>query len=120
MKLSRMLPFLENEEIKELVDSIINNEISDEKISIMQIVPFLEKEDVTRLFEASLEGKIEVCSSGFLPFLSSEELSNLVERIQSGSIEKLQIETIMPFLDQKQVKLLFKEALESAKKIKQE
>ncbi|MDA3931531.1 MAG: hypothetical protein PF513_02205 [Tenericutes bacterium] len=120
MKLSRMLPFLENEEIKELVDSILNNELSNEKISVMQIVPFLEKEDVTRLFEASLTGELEVCSAGFLPFLSSEELTNLVERIKSGDLEKLKIETVMPFLNGKQVKELFKEVLESAKNKKQE
>jgi len=103
-----------------LVEAILNNELAEKKVSVMAIIPFLESEDVTRLFEASLAGKIEVCSSGFLPFLSSEEITNLVEKIKSGEQENLSIESVMPFLDEDQIKSLFKEILESLKKSKEE
>jgi len=120
MKLNRLLPFLEDAEKHELVNSILNNEILEGKISIMEIIPFLEEEDVDRLFKASLAHEIDLNPISFLPFLSKDEISKLVEGIKSGEFTNLTIEEILPFLEEDQIKALFKDALDSIKKSKQE
>lgn len=119
MRLNKILPFLEEAEKLELVNSILNNEILEGSISIMEIVPFLEEADVARLFKASLAHEIDVNPKSFLPFLRKDEISKLVEGIQSGEYTNLSIEEILPFLEADQIKALFQEALDLIKKSKQ-
>jgi hypothetical protein len=52
--------------------------------------------------------------------LSDEEISRLIDRIKSGEQSNLTIETVMPFLEDDQVKSLFNEVLDSLRKPKQE
>jgi hypothetical protein len=120
MKLNKILPFLEDADKCELVNSILNNEILEGKISIMEVVPFLKEEDVDRLFKASLAHAIEVNPISFLPFLSKDEISKLLEGIKSGEYTNFTLEEILPFLEEDQIKALFKETLHSIKKSKQE
>jgi hypothetical protein len=116
MKLVRMLPFLEDEELKELVDAILNNELEENSISVMEIVPFLEEEDTNRLFQAAIEEKIDVNPVVFFPFLEKEVIDQVIEKIQSGEITTISIDSITPFLDDNQIKKIFKNLLNSMKK----
>ena len=120
MKLNRLLPFLEDAEKHELVNSILNNEISEDKIAIMEVIPFLEEEDINRLFKASLTHEINVNPVSFLPFLGKDDITKLIEGIKSGEYTSLSIEEILPFLEEDQIKAIFKDVLESIKNSKQE
>jgi 2-phospho-L-lactate guanylyltransferase (CobY/MobA/RfbA family) len=116
MKLVRMLPFLENAELKELVDSILNDQLDKDSISIIEVVPFLEDEEINRLFNGAIEGKIDVNPVAFLPFLENEAMNELVDRIQSGEITNVKIESIIPFLEKEQIQKIFRDTLNSMKK----
>jgi hypothetical protein len=111
-----MLPFLENAELKELVDSILNDQLDKDSISIIEVVPFLEDEEINRLFNGAIEGKIDVNPVAFLPFLENEAMNELVDRIQSGEITNVKIESIIPFLEKEQIQKIFRDTLNSMKK----
>lgn len=119
MKLNKILPFLEDAEKTELVDSIINNDIVEGSISIMEVVPFLEEEEVDRLFKTALARVIDVNPISFLPFLNKDAISKLVKGIQSGEVANLTMEEILPYLEADQIKALFQETLDFIKKSKQ-
>lgn len=116
MKLIHMLPFLEDEEKKELVDSILNNEIDKEKLCTVTLLPFIEAEEVNRLFKAALEKKIDVNPASFLPFVKDSTINELIERINAGEDVGISVDTLIPFLESDQVKSIFKTALQDAKK----
>jgi len=116
MKIVGMLPFLEDAEIKELVDSILNNEIDKTKLCTFALLPFIEAEDIDRLFKAALEKKIDANPAGFLPFIEESSLKALIERINAGEDVGISIETLMPFLEADQIKEIFKSVLQDAKK----
>lgn len=116
MNIIRMLPFLDSKELKELTNSIINNELVDDAISAHCILPFLEDEEVNLLFDASLAGKIDDNPVGFLPFLEENQITKLVERIQKGEETRISLESVIPFMESDQIKELFRHALDEIKK----
>ena len=73
MKLMSMLPFLESEDLKELIEKIRNKEITGVKYT--QLYPFLNAKEVDELVDLLVEegNPREIYSA--LPFMSDERLS---------------------------------------------
>lgn len=111
-----MLPFLDSEEIDELLELLINDELKEESLSISSILPFLHREQVKKLFDKSLEGNIAIKPVCILPFLQDEELDELVDKIIDEETEALKVDELLPFLNKKQIQKLFKDAINNSKK----
>ncbi|MDD3477283.1 MAG: hypothetical protein PHP32_00195 [Candidatus Izemoplasmatales bacterium] len=115
MKITRMLPFIDDEEKTELVNAILNGEISEEHVRIHHLLPFLNKEDRTKLFQGSLEGKIEARPVGFLPFMERPEIDRVVEEIKNNTITTMRLEEVLPFMERDSIKQLFRDTLTEIK-----
>ncbi len=115
MNVIKMLPFLETEDLDELVEQIVKKEITNEHITIYAIIPFLENRQVDKLFECSLKGEIDVCPAGFLPFVEDEKIKDIAQRIDKGEITTLSMETLMPFMDNGTIREFFKSELSNLK-----
>lgn len=114
--LIRMLPFLETEELDELVAQILSKEVPSDKISISSLLPFLNDNQINQLFDAALQGEITERPAIFLPFVSDGKLDEVAMKIESGEITTMKIETLLPFLEEESIKAMFKRGLEDLKK----
>jgi len=112
MKLMALLPFMDEEEIKELATKIINGEVKG--ISLVVLFPFLSREDFDEIVQQLIEQKDFKQLYGALPFLSKTTLNNLYTLVKDGKLEGFKEEALLPFLGKDQLKGLFDELVKDA------
>ena len=104
-----MLPFMDKEDLHELVNDILNGSEEYKDIPLKAIFPFLSKEDCDSLFLKSIEdpdSNINICS--LAPFVSEEALSSFVDKYIEGEYQDVNIDILYPFLKSSDIKKLFK------------
>ena len=108
-KITSMLPFMDDEDIHEIVMGIIEDKEEYKDLDLVSIMPFLSSLDCDLLFKAAIEEKWDVSNiAGIAPFVSSEAMSLFVDEYISGKYNDVDIESLYPFIDSKDVKRLFK------------
>ncbi len=109
-KLVAMLPFMEDEDIHELVNRILADEEGFKDLPLVAMLPFMEDDDCDRLFLKCIS-EDEGLSKGRLiamaPFVSEECFSKLVDEYINGRYPNLQLDELYPFMDSRDVKRLF-------------
>ena len=113
-KIISLLPFLDDDDISEIVNEIINDSEEYKDLPLESIMPFLPDEDADRLF-MEFVGKDnlgeEFHISSIVPFVSEKCLDKFVEEYINGKYQKVDIDSLYPFMDSKTVKKLFKHIL---------
>lgn len=113
MKATHLLPFMSNEDLNELAESIISGDTKG--VPLAMVYPFLDRDDLDRLVEqAASQGRTKDVVSA-LPFLSKEAVQRLHERVASGELEGVREEAFLPFLGKAKIKELFKQYVKQAK-----
>lgn len=108
-KLMQMLPFMDSETIHELLEKILANDESLQDINIMAVLPFLEKEQATSLFKKAMAGvHPKLNPMAIAPFVDDESLSFIVDEYIAGNITEDQLDGLYPFLNENDLKRLFK------------
>lgn len=108
-KLLRVLPFMEDEDIHELIQDLLNGNDSLKDVNLMAILPFLSDDDCDQLFLKALEdGNFNFRPESIAPFVSEECLTKVVDLYLEGKYEKLNIDGLYPFLSSKDIKRVFK------------
>lgn len=108
-KLMNMLPFMEDEDIHELVEGVLKQEDSLKDISITELLPFMSREDCDAIFLKSLEEEnYNFKPSSIAPFVSDECLSKVVDLYIEGKFATDDMDDLYPFLSSKDIKRLFK------------
>jgi hypothetical protein len=99
MDFKKMLPFLEEEELKELVAKLEESpDGTYQGITMKQVLPFLEDEDVDQMIASAYEKGLAITS--FLPYASEEGLTHLVEKIiATPGDPKVSLRPFLPFLE---------------------
>lgn len=106
VKLVKILPFMDEEDIHEIVQKIIENDKKFKDVDLVAIMPFVSKEDADTLFLNKLNNDDSI-SIELVHFVSSECLSKLVDAYIEGKYENLDVDALYPFLDKEDVKKLF-------------
>ncbi|MGM9858858.1 MAG: hypothetical protein ACI311_06400 [Bacilli bacterium] len=106
-KIVSMLPFMDDEDIHELVMGIIENKEEYKDLDLVSIMPFLSTEDCDILFKKALDENLSNIVS-IVPFVSSKALSIFVDEYIDGKYQNVNIEALYPFIDSKDVKKIFK------------
>lgn len=102
MKIMSILPFLDQEDLKELIEKIKNKEVKGVKYT--HLYPFLNSQEVDELVDLVVaEGPMKELYSA-LPFMSKERLSRLHDEVKSGKVEGFQEEALLPFLGKDKIK----------------
>lgn len=100
-RIMSILPFLEKEELDELVDKIINSENGEyEGINIVGIMPFLDSEQADRVFIKMVQVKRGYQSC--VPFVSEEALDKAVDMYIAKETD-IDIVPIAPFMDDESI-----------------
>lgn len=122
-KLSNLLPFLDDEELHEIVLSIVNDEENGiyKNLDLEEIFPFLNDEDTELLFIkgiSSPNSKIDPVE--LAPFVSEKALTVFVDEYLKGNYQDVDIDELYPFMNSTDIKRLFVHFLERKKKIGEE
>ena len=121
-KIIALLPFMEDEEIHKIVESILNNSEDYKDLPLVAVMPFLSDEDCDALFmkfvvEEKYQDDIEL--SPLAPFVSEECLSKLVDAYIEGKYPNLELDDLYPFMSSKDVKKLFRFFIQKRKEEKE-
>lgn len=111
------LPFMDKEDLRELVDEIISGYEQYKDINLVEIMPFLDTSDCDALFKKFVieENKYNIPLVAVAPFVSTKCLSNLVDEYIKGNCQHVEMSTLYPFLDGKDVKKVFNYMLSKKK-----
>ena len=105
-KLVSMLPFMDDEDIHEVVIGILENKEEYKDLDLVSIMPFLSTEDCDALFKKALDENWAIVVN-IVPFVSSTALSIFVDEYINGNYQNIDIESLYPFIDSKDIKKLF-------------
>lgn len=105
-----MLPFMNEEDLHEIVNGILNNQEEYKGLNVISILPFLSEDDCDVLFIKEINDKKNKFNlTSFLPFVSEECLSNFVDEYTNGMHQDIDIlDNLYPFLSSNDIKKLFK------------
>ena len=113
-KLLRLLPYMKREETHDVFEKIMANDAAVRSLDIATIMPFLTPEDCDALFKKCIEiGNDNYDIAKAIPYVSDACLSDLVSGYIEGKYDKLTVETLYPFLPDKEIKRIFYHILSS-------
>jgi hypothetical protein len=106
MDLKKMIPFLDEDDLKELLDKVMASpDGTYQGVSMASLLPFLEDEDIDKMMMVAYQKGQKI--TPFLPFVSGEGLSRLVRVIvDSGDTTKVSLHSLLPFLEDDSLKVL--------------
>ena len=118
-KLMQIIPFLDDDDIHEIVEDILSDPDKYDGLNLCAIMPFLSESDCNALFmriALDTNKKYEYSLASLAPFVSEECLSKLVDKYIAGELEDVNMDQLYPFLSSKDVKRLFKYIVSQNKK----
>jgi len=104
-KLMHILPFMHNEELKELAYKILNDEVKGVKLHMLY--PFLSKSDLEEIVKIMIEKGDTANLKYVLPFVSREIVDLIYQGIQEGKITGIKEHYLYPFLSKDKIKEMF-------------
>lgn len=107
----QILPFLDDEDVHEIVEDILSDPTKYDGLNLSCVMPFLDENDCDALFlkiALDADKKYEHSLVSLAPFVSEECLSKLVDKFVSGELQDVDMDGLYPFLSSKDVKRLFK------------
>ena len=114
-RLVKILPFMDEEDVHEIVDKILLDDPDFKGVNVVAIMPFLDDEDCDKIFLKKLQEDDDVALE-LINFVSEECLSYLVDAYINGKYPDLDVDKLYPFLDGDDVKKLFFFELKKSKK----
>ena len=118
-KLMQIIPFLDDDDVHEIVEDILSDPDKYDGLNLCAIMPFLNESDCNALFmriALDTNKKYEYSLASLAPFVSEECLSKLVDKYIAGELEDVNMDQLYPFLSSKDVKRLFKYIVSQNKK----
>lgn len=107
-RLLRILPFMEDEDVHEIVQKVLASDPEFAKLKLPAIMPFLNDEDCDAVFKKALTTKeLERYIVAVVPFVSQKALAVLVDQYLEGAYPDLNIDGLYPFLDSKDIRRIF-------------
>ena len=113
MKLITLLPFMDNEEVKDLAIQIINEEVKG--LNLVVVFPFLSSEDLDEIVDILIEKKDTKSLQRALPFVSTSKVEAIYEAVKDGDFEGIKESYFLPFLGKGAIKKMVKDLIKQAK-----
>ncbi|MBR0461776.1 MAG: hypothetical protein IJJ00_03565 [Erysipelotrichaceae bacterium] len=108
-KLIGMLPFMDEEELHQVVETVLESDADYKDLPLAAMMPFLEEKDCDALFMKAVSERYRkgLSLTAMAPFISDECLSVLVDDYVNGKYPDLSLDGLYPFMDSKDVRKLF-------------
>ncbi len=103
------LPFMDKEDLHELVNEILSGDERYKDINLVAIMQFMDTSDCDALFMKLVieENTDNIPLATVAPFVSKKCLSELVDEYIKGNYQHVEMSILYPFLDGKDVKKIF-------------
>ncbi|MGS0972847.1 MAG: hypothetical protein ACVCEJ_06420 [Candidatus Izemoplasmataceae bacterium] len=105
MNVYKYLPFMDKEDLEELVEKIKTGEVTE--VPLYKLFPFLSKERLDTLVDYMIEKQDNKNLTRSLPFISSNSLDKIKQAIDEGKLEDFDDARLLPFMDASSIKDLF-------------
>ena len=112
MKYTRLLPFMDKQELNEIASQVINGELKGVKLETL--FPFLGRDNLDALVDQMIETKNTKSLERAIPFLSREKVAHIYELAENGDIENFNTESCIPFLGSEKIKEIFQNLIRKA------
>ena len=107
-RLIRLLPYMSKSETHEVALMILKDDELVTKIDLSCVLPFLTKEDCGEIFMRAVElGRDNMDIGMIVQYIDKSLLSKVVDGYLEGRYERLNIDTLYPFLSDKDIKRIF-------------
>jgi len=110
---TRMLPFMDEEELKKVAFMILDGEITN--VRLEALFPFVGRETLSEITTKLIEQKDSERLRHVIPFIGKTKVLELYEAIQDGNIEGIDLEDLLPFLGSEKIKELFYKSIKASK-----
>ncbi|MDE6407768.1 MAG: hypothetical protein K2K48_06925 [Anaeroplasmataceae bacterium] len=117
-KYSDMLPFLDDEDLHEIVLSIVNEEENSKykDLDFEELFPYLNEEDSDFLFAKGISSpNLKINPADIAPFVSEKALTAFVDEYLKGNYQDVDVNDLYPFMKSSDIKRLFMYFLEQKK-----
>lgn len=109
-KIKKILPFLDEEDLKEIVEAILAKDEKYEFLPLDILFPYLNEEDCDRLFlmaldDVDMKNKIDI--QKLVPFVSEECMDKFVDLYVQGKYKNVNIDELYPYMNNKSIKKIF-------------
>lgn len=109
-KIKKILPFLDEEDLKEIVEAILAKDEKYEFLPLDILFPYLNEEDCDRLFlmaldDEDMKNKIDI--QKLVPFVSEECMDKFVDLYVQGKYKNVNIDELYPYMNNKSIKKIF-------------
>lgn len=104
MKLLHLLPFMDQEDLTELLEKIKKGEVKG--VKFVQIYPFLRGKEVDEIVDKLVEDNDHKQIYSALPFMTRKRLDQLHDEVTSGKLEGFKEQALLPFLGRDKIKEL--------------
>lgn len=115
-RIIQTLPFLDKEDISELVGGILANSEEYKDLNLVAVMPFVSKEDADKLFmKFIIEDDTQNIKYiyGIAPFVSNDCLEAFVDEYIKGKYQDININALYPFMKKSDVKRVFEYIMKS-------
>ena len=109
-KIKKILPFIDEEDLKEIVEAILAKDEKYEFLPLDILFPYLNEEDCDRLFlmaldDEDMKNKIDI--QKLVPFVSEECMDKFVDLYVQGKYKNVNIDELYPYMNNKSIKKIF-------------
>ncbi len=109
--LSEIIAYLDEEDIHEIIVSIVENKADDiyKNLDLEDIMMYLNEEDVNLLFQKALtDHNLNIDPVELVPYLSEETLTFFVDEYLEGNYQDVDIDELYPYMCSSDIKRLFR------------
>jgi len=118
MNVYKYLPFMDEEDLTELVEKIKQKEVTE--IPLYKVFPFLKKETLDDLVDYMIDEQDNNNLTKSLPFIGKSTLNKIKDAIDQGKLEDFDDARLLPFMDASSIKDLFYAKLKKKQADKEE
>lgn len=111
MKFTRLLPFMDREELKKIAQEIISGELKG--VKLQALFPFLGREALEEIVDQLIEKKDSDTLQSAIPFISREKVLDIYYAAEKGEIPNFDSSRCIPFLGSDKIKEIFRELIKN-------
>lgn len=114
LDINEIIPFMDEKDVDKICSDLAENPQLTEKINLRNFYPFASEEYVGKLFLA--QARLGIIDNEMLPFVDGKTLHEFVLLYIENPDMEIDIDEVYPFLNAKDVSLLFKTYLKNSRK----
>ena len=112
MKYTNLLPFMEEEELREVANEIISGELKG--VKLQTLFPFLGREDLHEIVDKLIEKGETSAIQSAIPFISKDKVLDIYNAARDGKLPNFDASRCLPFLSSDKIKEIFRELAKNA------